>query len=132
VITGAVNKRYVPEDVGAVKIADRVGININEKENDPCGVSLGFPGDSQPGTYPIEDNLHSLQKLVVVHVIGEYGAFCDKDGGLSDTFESTAGTLTLTATGAKFSGSFQFAAGRIKEESKTIQVSGSFADVPRP
>jgi hypothetical protein len=132
VITGAVNKKYVPEDVGAVKIADRVAIHINETENDPCGLSLVFPGDSQPGTYPIEDPLHALRNLVVVHVTGEYGAFCDKDGGLSHTFESTTGTLTLTAAGAKFSGSFQFAAREIKDESKTIQISGSFADVPRP
>jgi hypothetical protein len=132
VVTGAVNTRYVPEDVRAVKIADRVGININEKENDPCGVSLAFPDDSQPGTYAIEDSLHALQKLVVVHVTGEYGAFCNTDGSLSGTFESTTGTLRLTASGAKFSGSFQFAAREIKDESKTIQVSGSFAGVPRP
>jgi hypothetical protein len=132
VIAGAVTKRYAPREVGSVKIGDQVGININEKEDNPCGVSLHFPGELQPGTYEIEDRLHAMRNVVVVQVTAEYGAFCNENGGLSDTYQSTKGTLTLTAAGARFSGSFQFAAGQIKDESRTVQVSGSFSDVPRP
>jgi hypothetical protein len=43
---------------------------------------------------------------------------------------STKGTLTLTATGDKFSGTFQFTAGYNKDESKIINVAGAFVDVP--
>jgi hypothetical protein len=132
VITGAVNKRYTPQEINAVRIADRVGINLNEKEDDVCGVSMTFPGGLKQGTYQLGDQLHSLRQMVVVDIYGEYGTFCDEHGSLSDTFQSTQGTLTLTASGAKFSGTFQFAAAQIKDESKTIQVSGSFDSVPRP
>jgi hypothetical protein len=132
VISGAVTKRYAPQEVASVKIGDQVGININEKEDDPCGVSLHFPRDLQLGTYEIEDRLHSMRNVVVVQVTAEYGAFCNENGRLSDTYQSTKGTLTLTAAGARFSGSFQFAAGQIKDESRTVQVSGSFNNVPRP
>jgi hypothetical protein len=132
VITGAVNKRYTPQDVAAVKISDRVGINLNEREDDVCGVSIEFPRDLQPGTYNIGDQLHSLRQMVVVDISGEYGTFCNEGGSLSDTYQSTEGTLTLTTSGSRFSGTFQFAAGQIKDESKTIQVSGSFESVPRP
>jgi hypothetical protein len=132
VITGAVNKKYTPQEVAAVKIADSIGINLNEHEDDVCGVSIDFPRDLQPGSYPFGDQLHSLRQMVVVNVSGEYGTFCNEGGSLSDAYQSTQGTLTLTASGAKFSGRFQFDAGQIKDESKRIQVAGSFESVPRP
>ncbi len=128
VITGAINKTYTPKELTAVKIGDRVGINVNE--SDVCGVSLQVPIDIQPGTYPIEDHLHSP----VVNIFGEYDApFCDDTPSeLKHVFSSTQGTLTLTMTGKKFSGTFQFTAGNVKDESKTIQVSGSFRDAALP
>jgi hypothetical protein len=132
VITGAVNKKYTPQEVAAVKIADSIGINLHEREDDVCGVSIDFPRDLQPGSYPFGDQLHALRQMVIVNVSGEYGTFCNEGGSLSDAYQSTQGTLTLTASGAKFSGSFQFAAGQIKDESKRIQVAGSFDSVPRP
>ena len=127
VITGAINKTYTPREVAAVKIGDDIGINVNEKS--VCGVSVQFPIDAQPGSYPIEDRLHQ----VVAKVFGEYGSFCDSGGSLSgNTYQSTNGKLTLTASGAKFSGAFEFSAGNLKDQSKTIQVSGSFNDVSLP
>ena len=127
VITGAINKTYTPREVAAVKIGDDVGINVIEKS--VCGVSVQFPIDAQPGSYPIEDQLHQ----VVTKVSGEYGAFCDSGGSLSgNTYQSMNGKLTLTTSGAKFSGTFEFSAGNIKDQSKTIQVSGSFSNVSRP
>ena len=127
VITGAINKTYAPREVAAVKNGEYVGINVNEKS--VCGVSLQFPIDMQPGEYPIEDKLNQ----VAAKVSGEYGAFCDSGGSLSgNTYESTNGKLTLTASGEKFSGAFEFTAGNIKDRSKTIQVSGSFSNVSSP
>jgi hypothetical protein len=46
------------------------------------------------------------------------------------TYLGTGGTLTLTATGEKFSGQFAFTAGNTQDESKTIQVTGTLVDVP--
>jgi hypothetical protein len=123
VITGAIDKTYTPQEVYAVKIADSVGIGLDEEF--PCGVSLQFPIDIQPGTYPIEDVLHEI----VSDVFGRYGEVCDLEEG---HYASTAGTLTLTATGASFSGTFEFSAASVRDNSKTIQVSGSFSNVPFP
>jgi hypothetical protein len=40
--------------------------------------------------------------------------------------------LTLTHTDGKYSGSFNFAAGHNRDNTKTIQVTGSFQDVNLP
>ena len=120
VISGAISKTYTPIKVEAGKLMDRMVINLNEKT--VGGVSLQFPADTQPGTYPIEDHLNKP----VVDVFGEYDVF----GGGGAFYLSTNGTLTLTAVGSKFSGRFQFTAGHNKDASKTIEVTGSFTDVP--
>lgn len=122
-ISGAINKTYVPEEVTAVEIVDGVGISLYEEF--PCGVLIQFPLDVQPGTYPIEDQLHQ----VITEVFGRYGELCDSDEGF---YESAQGTLTLTTTGERFSGTFEFTAGNVTDNSKTIQVSGSFSDVSLP
>ena len=74
-----------------------------------------------------------MANKVGIAVGGEYGAFCNTNGSLSgNTFQSTSGTLTLTATGASFSGTFTFNAVNLKDKTKTIQVSGSFSNVVAP
>jgi hypothetical protein len=126
VITGAIQKTYTPEGITAVKIDRYVGINVNEQF--PCGVTLQFPIDIQPGAYPIGDRLHQP----VTDIFAEYGVSCNRAGIYVGSFQSTKGTLTLTASGARYSGKFEFTAREVIDESKTIQVSGSFNDVSRP
>jgi hypothetical protein len=119
VISGAVNKTYTPINFEAGTLGNSMIINLHETTID--GISLAIPPDTQPGTYAIEDHLTNA----VVDFSGEYALW------KSDAFyESTKGTLTLTATGSKFSGQFQFTAVNSKDSSKTIEVTGSFADVP--
>lgn len=122
VISGAINRRYTPLEVTALRISDDVGILLVEK--DTCGVSVQFPSDAQPGTYSFGDHLHQP----VVDVLGEYAPDCGKQG----FYLSAKGTLKLIASGSKYSGTFEFTAGNHKDESKTIQVSGSFNDVSLP
>lgn len=119
VISGAVNKTYTPVNVEAGTLGSSMIINLHENSTD--GISLAFPPDTQPGTYTIQDSSHHA----VVDFSGQYSSFS------SDAFYlSTKGTLTLTAVGSKFSGQFQFSATHNKDASKTIDVSGSFTDVP--
>jgi hypothetical protein len=120
VITGAIDKTYAPVKVEAGTLANNIAISVNEAE--VGGVTIQFPADTQPGTYPIGDHLHKP----VVDVLAEYDVF----GNNAAFYLSTKGTLTLTATGDKFSGTFQFTAGYNKDESKIINVAGAFVDVP--
>jgi len=124
VITGSVNKTYTPSEVSAVKIADAVGISLYEEF--PCGVSVTFPLALQPGTCPIEDILNLAG---TVKVFARYGEVCAED---ERHYASTSGKLVLTASGKSFSGSFEFAAGHVRDKSKTIHVSGSFRNASRP
>jgi hypothetical protein len=119
VITGIVNNTFTPEEISLFKVADSVGINFVEKF--PCGVSLQFPMDLKPGTYPITDHLHSPSGKV----FGNYSPDCGKTG----TYMSTGGTLNLTTASGTYTGTFEFAAGLNRDDSKKINVSGSFADL---
>jgi hypothetical protein len=95
VITGAIERTYTPGEITAVKIDKYIGINMNEQF--PCGVTLQFPIDIQPGTYSIGDRLHQP----INDIFAEYGISCNRAGILVGAFKSTKGTLTLTASGAK-------------------------------
>jgi len=119
-ISGAVSKNFTPIRVEASKVGSKMLIFLTEKSAD--GVSLTFPPDTQPGTYPIEDNLNQL----LVDVSGEYDMLSNN----AAIYPSTKGSLKLTAVGSKFSGEFQFTAGNKKNHSETIEVTGSFTDVP--
>jgi hypothetical protein len=88
-ITGEIEKSYTPEEVSAVKIANHVGINLNEKT--PCGVTLQFPDSIKAGSHPIGDRLSGR----LVPIFGEYGIFCGDDPSLSQGYQSTRGTLTI-------------------------------------
>ena len=119
-ISGALSKNFTPIRVEASKVGSKILIFLTEKSAD--GVSLTFPPDTQPGTYPIEDNLNQL----LVDVSGEYDMLSNN----AAIYPSTKGSLKLTAVGSKFSGEFQFTAGNKKNHSETIEVTGSFTDVP--
>jgi hypothetical protein len=119
-ITGVVNKTFTPIKKEAGKLMNSMVINLFEKT--VGGVTITFPADTQPGTYPIEDHLHKP----VVDVLAEYSVW----GPAHAFYLSTQGTLVLTAVGAKFSGHFEFSAGYNKDETKTIRVVGSFDGVP--
>jgi hypothetical protein len=88
-----------------------------------CEVTIHVPHNTQPGTYPMVDNVtndgHSVS--------AGYGDTCHGATG----FTSKSGTLTLTSTGATWSGTFDFTAVGTSDSSKTIHVSGSFKDVPK-
>jgi hypothetical protein len=128
VITGAVNKTYTPSEVTAVKIADSVGISLYQ--DFPCGVGIQFPLDSPPGTYAIENLREHAGYAKVWARYGEGGA-CKDDGGFFG-YESIGGTLVLTASGKRFSGSFEFDAVNAKDTAKRIHVSGAFQDAALP
>jgi hypothetical protein len=121
VITGAVSKTFTPVNVYAVSLGQG-GVGIYLLEQDSSSVALSFQADKQPGTYPIEDRLDNS-------VVG-VGAMYYLLGDNAATYFSTSGTLTLSAVGSKFSGQFQFTAADITDASKTIEVTGSFTDVP--
>jgi len=118
-ITGAVNSKFTPEEISPVKVVDSMGINFVEKF--PCGVSIQFPIKLEKGAHQIGDHLHSP----IPNVFGEYSPDCGKSG----MYLSTKGTLNLTSVGDKYSGTFQFDAGLSNDESKKVNVSGSFNDI---
>jgi hypothetical protein len=121
VITGAINKTYRPVKVTQVKYEKYVGMHLIGEEG--CGVFLQFPIDLQPGAHPIGDAIHQP----INDILAQYDFFCST--GRDKAFKSTKGTLTLTDSGAKYGGKFEFTAGRADDESKTVQVSGSFSEV---
>jgi hypothetical protein len=122
VISGAINKTYTSEKSNAVKILHRVAINVAEEF--PCGVDIKVPIDMQSGTYPVGEYLQTP----IADVTGEYRPDC----GENERYLSTQGTLKLTVSGKKYSGTFEFTARHNIDHSKTIQVSGSFNDVSLP
>ncbi len=125
VISGALQKNFTPKEVSAVPISGAVGIHLNE--DDFCFVGLTFPKDLPPGTHAIEDQLNNP----LVNVRGEYNA-CGPGDYAESTYRSTGGKLTLTASGGKYSGNFEFTARNLKDRSKVLKISGSFENVSLP
>lgn len=121
VVTGVVNKTVTPAKVYAMAISQSI-VGIFIQEQDGSTISLAFPSNEQPGTYPIDNRLDQS----VVNIAGMYDLVADT----SATYFSTKGTLTLTAVGPKYSGQFEFDAGDNTDATKTINVTGSFTDVP--
>jgi hypothetical protein len=120
VITGAIDKTYAPVSVEASPLIDKIVVNVNDET--VGGVSIQFPADTPPGTYPIADCVNNA----VCDIFADYVHFQDGGGLSSSTYRSLKGTLTLTAAGTSFSGSFTFTAANLADHSKTIDVSGSF------
>jgi hypothetical protein len=120
-ITGAVN---ASSGFPVAQWSDFPGdINVALTFEVLCEVTIHVPHNTQPGTYPMVDNVtndgHSVS--------AGYGDTCH---GATD-FTSQSGTLTLTSTSATWSGTFDFTAVGTSDSSKTIHVSGSFKDVPK-
>jgi hypothetical protein len=88
-----------------------------------CTVKIAVPHDTQPGTYPMVDDVtndgHSVS--------ASYYDTCRGGNG----FRGKSGTLTLTSTSSTWSGTFDFTAVGSSDSSKTVHVSGSFKDVPK-
>jgi len=124
VISGAVNQTFTPV-YSELDIPGGVCVMISLWEQGVSdGVQLEFPPDTKPGDYPLEGGscVSSAGNLM--------GAWYDVPGDNAPSYRSTNGTLTLTAVGPTFSGQFQFTAVERDDASKTIEVSGSFTDVP--
>jgi hypothetical protein len=97
-------------------------INVSLSFEGFCNVTIHVPHNTQPGTYPMVDNVTNDGTAVSAG----YGD-CNGANG----FASKSGTLTLTSTGATWSGTFDFTAVGTTDSSKTVHVSGSFKDVPK-
>jgi hypothetical protein len=121
VIQGDLNLTYQPSTVTASPLVDMVTISLLDS-NQATGVLLFMPLDIQPGTYPIGD----LFNLADTEVTARFDTF---DGSTVSSYESISGTLTLTETGASFSGSFTFEAVHTPDGSGPITATGNFSGV---
>lgn len=124
-ITGAVT---VSSGFPVAQWSDFPGsINVGLSFEGFCNVTIHVPHDTQPGTYPIVDDVTNDGHAVSAG----YGDTCHGPSG----FRSKSGTLTLTSTSGTWSGTFDFTAvgGPLggSDTSKTIHVAGSFKDVPK-
>jgi len=119
IMSGVINKTYSPLLVYALSI-DQGIVGIYLTEEDSSAITIYFPLDEQPGTYPIENRIGNS----VVSVGAVYNYFGDK----AAEYFSTKGNLILTAVGLKFSGTFQFTAADVTDPTQTIEVTGSFTD----
>lgn len=117
VITGAINKTVKAGFIMANKMPGDIRIFLGLDAL--CDVFIEVPFDIKPGTYPIANESKSDV------VFAQYNDTCNAP----ESYPSTKGTLTLTATGTKFSGTFVFTVQNKKDQSKVVQVSGSFSDV---
>jgi hypothetical protein len=117
VITGAVNKTVKVRHSMANKMPGDIRIFLGL--DTICDVFINVPFDIKPGTYPIA----SESKSDVV--FAQYNDTCNAP----DSYPSTKGTLTLTAAGDKFSGTFVFTGQNKNDQSKIVEVSGSFSDL---
>lgn len=88
-----------------------------------CTVTIHVPHNTQPGTYPMVDDVTNDGHAVSAG----YGDTCHGASG----FASKSGTLTLSSSSGTWSGTFDFTAVGTSDRSKTIHVSGSFNDVPK-
>jgi hypothetical protein len=89
-----------------------------------CSVFFGIPHDTQPGTYPVANKITAQSPHLVY--TAAYADGCHQN---SDEYASTSGTMTLTSTGARWSGTYKFTGQNAKDASKTVEVSGSFSDI---
>jgi len=124
VISGAINEVFTPVFIEA-DIPGGVCVYIflgEQGVND--GIKLEFPPDTQLGDYPLEGGSCTSSRGNLM------GAWYDVPGDNAPSYQSTSGHLTLTAVGPTFSGRFDFTAVDRDDASKTIEVSGSFTDVP--
>jgi len=117
VITGAVNKTVKVRSSMANKMPGDIRIFLGL--DSICDLFINVPFDIKPGTYPIANESKSDV------VFAQYNDTCNAP----ESYPSTKGTLTLTAAGDKFSGTFVFTGQNKIDQSKIVEVSGSFSDL---
>ena len=127
-VNGAINKTFTPVRFDAGTFGNGMRIYVYEpidKENLKLTDTITIDSSSilQVGSYPFEN---SQKGTVTVPLYAIYQVGEDPTG----SYNSIKGTLTLTAAGAKYSGQFQFTAEFSTDASKTIEVTGSFTDLP--
>jgi hypothetical protein len=117
VITGAVNKTFKVRSSMANKMPGDIRIFLGLETI--CDVFINVPFDIKPGTHPIANESRSDV------VFAQYNDTCNAPV----SYPSTKGTLTLTSAGDKFSGTFVFTGQNKQDQSKIVEVSGSFSDL---
>jgi hypothetical protein len=117
-IQGDVNLNFQATAITAVPLIDTVVISLLDTDQ-ATGVILFVPMDIQPGTYPIGDLYNQSDADVTAR-------FDSLQDSTLTSYESIGGTLTLTETGASFSGTFTFEALRKPDGAGSITVTGSF------
>jgi hypothetical protein len=117
-VTGAVNQTYDVQLVQANKMPGDIRIYLGLELL--CDLFINIPFDTPPGAYPIATESKSDV------VFAQYNDGCHSP----DSYPNTNGTLTLTATGDKWSGTFKFTGQNREDPSKKVEVTGSFSDVP--
>jgi hypothetical protein len=126
-VIGVINKTFTSVRVGAGPFGSQIRLYMNEanaRDLSRVGdaLTIDFPADMQPGSYPIENSVDNPSDSVyfIYTVSSEPPA----------SYKSIKGLLTLTAVSPKISGQFQVAAVDSTDASKIIEVTGSFTDVP--
>jgi hypothetical protein len=123
VISGAVKGTFPVKSAWAANFPG--DYRVQQELESLCTVFFGIPHDTQPGTYPIANKITAQSPHLVYTA-----AYADACHHNPDEYASTSGTMTLTSTGAKWSGTYKFTGQNIKDASKTVEVSGSFSDIP--
>jgi hypothetical protein len=121
VIQGDIHLTYRPSTLNASPLIDTIAISLLDS-NQATGVLLFMPLNIEPGTYSIGDLFNQAD----AEVTARFDTF---DGTTVDSYESISGTLTLTETGASFSGSFTFEAVHAPDGSRPITATGNFEGV---
>ena len=128
VVSGVLNKSYTPVNVSIGQFGP-VAIRLYMNEDAPSDFSrtgdmltLDFPSDLQPGTYTFENFMNNPSAKI-------WATYGTTDGKPAN-FKGTQGSLILTSVGASFSGQFQISAVDDSDSSRTIEITGSFTNLP--
>ena len=130
VISGAFSKSYPPVRPSIGQFGPSA-IRLYLYEETPADLSrmgdaltIDFPADTQPGTYTFGNFISDPS----ITMWATYG-IADTNG-TPTTYESVGGILTIKSVGQTYSGSFQIQAADMNDPSRTIQISGSFTNLP--
>lgn len=120
-VTGALEMTLPTGEASAIVFQDEVGLNFSAPDSINSTFSLTFylPADIAAGDY-------GLATVYPKPAAGQVGIVMS--GNNVDYGNDITGTLNLTATGDKFSGSYTITAD--DENGKTLTVEGTFTDIP--
>ncbi len=127
-VSGALNKSFAPVNVSIGQFGP-AAIRLYLNEATPADLSrtgdlltLDFPADIQPGTYPFDNFVTNPSATI-------WATYGTTDGQPA-SFSSTQGTLVITAVGQTYSGNFKISAADTADPSRTLEISGSFTNLP--